>query len=165
MRTLIYTGILFFAAIIQSTLMVYFRPFGVIPDLLLIIVVSGSLLKGSKFGVKLGAAAGILQDILIGFFGVNTVIKFLAGFLAGNMEGKVVKKRLVVPVISIFFVTIVHEMLFLFLSEQLVFSIPLLWALRVKILPLALINALLIIAIYPCLHYLEKKMNNSYMSY
>lgn len=159
MRKLIYGGILLLALLIQSTLLVQYQPFGIIPDLLLIIVISGALLRGSLFGIQLGLAAGILQDLLIGDFGTNLVIKILIGYLVGTIEGKVFKEQMMVPLVVAFFMTFFHEFLFLLLSEQLLFTVSPLWALKTKIYPLALMNTFLMVPIYPVLVWLERKLH------
>ncbi|AZR73286.1 rod shape-determining protein MreD [Anoxybacter fermentans] len=160
MRKLIYFGILLFILLIQSTLLIQYQPFGVIPDLLLILVVSGALLRGSKFGVQLGFTAGILLDLILGSFGTNIIIKVFVGYLVGTLEGKVFKQQILIPILVVFLITFVHEFIFLFLSEQLIFSIPFVWALKAKIFPLALVNSLFTILIYPGIYLLERKFNN-----
>ena len=158
MRKIIYGVTLFFLLLIQSTLLTEYRPLGVIPDLLLVVVISSALLNGSKFGLQLGATAGILQDLLIGNFGIHLILKIIVGYLIGNIEGSIFKRRVLVPVIIVFFTTILHEYLFLLLSEQLIFSISFFGALKTTIFPLALINALFTLFIYPSLYWVEKKV-------
>lgn len=158
MRKLIYGGVLLLTLLIQSTLMVQFQPFGIIPDLLLIIVISGALLRGSLFGIQLGLVAGILQDLLIGNFGISLIVKVLIGYLVGNIEGKVFKEHMLVPILVIFSMTFVHEFAFLLLSEQLLFTVSPIWALQTKILPLALVNTFLLVPIYPILVRIERKI-------
>ncbi len=158
MRKLIYAGILFIALLMQSTLLIHYQPLGVIPDLLMIVVICGALLKGSKFGIQLGLTAGFLQDIILGGFGTNIVIKIFVGYLVGNLEGKIFKQQVLIPVLVVFVMTFVHEFLFLLLSEQLIFSISPLWALQTVILPLAVVNAIFTLVIYPVLHVLERRL-------
>ncbi|MCK4259374.1 MAG: rod shape-determining protein MreD [Halanaerobiales bacterium] len=147
-----------FAIVLQSTFFILVRPLGVIPDLLMIVVICGALLRGSLFGIQLGLGAGILLDLLLGNFGVNTLLKIIVGYLAGLLEGKIFKNHIIIPMMIVFIMTFVHEFLFLFLSEQLIFSISPLWALKAKIFPLAITNLVCIIPIYPSLYLLEKKI-------
>lgn len=158
MRRLIYCVALLVAFIIESTIFVQYQPFGIVPDLLMIIVICGALIKGSRYGMELGLYAGVVQDLLIGNFGVSIIINVFIAYIVGTLENKIVKEQLLVPVIVTFFITIAHEILYLFLSEQLIFSIPILWALKMKIFPLAAVNALLIIPIYFCFFKLERKI-------
>lgn len=159
MRKFIYAVILFFVLLMQSTLLTEYRPLGVIPDLLMIVVISSALLNGSKFGALLGISAGILQDLLIGNFGTHLVLKIVVGYLVGIIEGKVFKAKVLVPVLVVFLMTFVHEYLFLLLSEKLIFSISFFDALKTTIFPLALINAIFTLLIYPLLYLVEKKVN------
>lgn len=157
MRKLIYAVTLFFVLLMQSTLLTEYRPLGVIPDLLMIVVVCSALLNGAKFGLQLGVTAGILQDLMIGNFGIHLILKVIVGYLVGSIEGNVFKKRVVVPVVVVFLTTFLHEYLFLLLSEQLIFSISFFGALKTTIFPLAIINALFTLLIYPVLYWVEKK--------
>lgn len=159
MRKLIYSGILLLALIIESTVFVHYRLFHVIPDLLTVLIISGALLRGSLFGIQLGVAAGVIQDLLVGGFGTNIIINIFVSYLAGTLENKIVKEQMVVAVVVVFFLTMMRETLYLLLSEQLIFSIPFLWAVKTKIFPLALANAILIIPVYWLLYRLEKKIH------
>lgn len=158
MRKLIYFGILLLTLIIEATFFVQNRPFGVIPDLLLIVVICGALLRGSMFGIQLGIAAGVIQDILVGSFGISIIINIFVAYLVGTLEDKVVKEQILVPIFVVFFMTFVYNILYMFLSENLVFAISFFWALKVKIFPLAVSNSLLSIPIYFALHRLERKL-------
>ena len=157
MKRIIYGLLLLLTFILQATVFVQYRPFGVVPDFLMIIFVSGALLRGSLFGIELAFIVGIIQDLLVGTFGISIVINISLAYIVGTMENKIVKEQFLVPLVMTFFVTIAHELLYLFLSGQLAFSVPFLWAMKNKIFPLATINALLAIPIYFCLFRLERK--------
>lgn len=158
-RTIIYSLFLLVSLILEAGIFVQYRPYGVIPDLLLIVFICGALLKGSLFGVKVGIVVGIIQDLLVGHFGVSVLINIFIAYFVGYLEGKVVKEQILVPIFLAFFATFVHEILYLFLSERLILSVPLGWALRAKILPLAFLNALIMIPYYSVLYRLERKIN------
>lgn len=158
-RTIIYSLSIVVSLILEAGIFVQYRPYGVIPDLLLIIFICGALTRGSLFGVKVGITVGIIQDLLVGNFGVSILINIFIAYLVGVLEGKVVKEQILVPIFITFFATFVHELLYLFLSERLILSIPLLWALRAKILPLAFVNALCVIPYYYVLYRLERKIS------
>ena len=158
MRKVTYGLIILFALLMQSTLLIYYRPLGVIPDLLMILVICGAILKGSKFGAKLGLVVGLLHDLTIGGFGTMIIIKVFIGYLVGTLERKVFKKQLVVPILVVFVMTFFHEFIFLLLTEHLIFSIPPLWAVKTKILPLAIINVIFTIPIYISLYLVEKRL-------
>lgn len=72
-------GFIFFIlaalALLQVTLLNYFKFFGVKPDLILVSVVFFSLFFEIKWAVFFTVAAGILKDIFsAGAFGINTIL-------------------------------------------------------------------------------------------
>lgn len=158
-RTMMYSLCIVVSLILEAGIFVQYRPFGVIPDLLLIVFICGALIRGSLFGIKVGIAVGMIQDLLVGNMGVSILINIFLAYLVGSLEGKVVKEQILVPIFIVFGSTFMHELLYLFLSERLILSVPLLWALRAKILPLAAMNALLIIPYYFVLYRLERKIS------
>lgn len=80
---------LFFALILQMTVLNYLRIFGAAPDLLLITVIFFGLFFGAGAGLESGIIAGILKDVFaLDFFGINMFICALTGLLAGALNTK-----------------------------------------------------------------------------
>lgn len=118
--------------------------FGVKPDFLLILAVIAGLLSGVKYGAGVGFITGSLQDLFLGgFFGIFSIIKVVVASLAGLVEGTLFKERLFIPPLVIFIATIIHEFLVIILSEQLLFNVNIINALKTSILPEAIVNGLL----------------------
>ncbi|HOO11512.1 MAG TPA: rod shape-determining protein MreD [Bacillota bacterium] len=85
--------------IMQSTVFRYIAIMGIMPDSALVMVVAVSILIGNRRGAVVGAAAGIMQDIVYGKpVGITTLSYMLTGYIVGEYSGKVFKERLVVPV-------------------------------------------------------------------
>ena len=85
--------------ILQSTVFQYIAIMGIMPDSALVIVVAVAILIGNRRGVIVGAAAGIMQDIVYGKpVGITALSYMLTGYFVGEYSGKVFKERLVVPV-------------------------------------------------------------------
>ncbi len=84
-----YILLFIFAFILQVTLVDFIEILQWRPDLILIVLVAFSLRKGPNWGMTVGFAIGLLQDMagaeLIGLFALSkTVAGFIAGFLAGK---------------------------------------------------------------------------------
>ncbi len=134
-----------FCLILQSTLLATFSPGGLIPDLILIFVVSTALIRGSTDGVLWGFFAGLGLDLISsGFLGFHSLLKMVLGFFIGLLEEKIFKDNLLLPAIVLFAATVIHELLFLTVAasyRQL--EVRLLPVLSTIIFPLSLYNALL----------------------
>lgn len=86
--------------ILQSTVFQHISVMGVMPDTALVLVVSLGIFTGKERGAVIGAAAGMLQDIVYGKPVGITAFSYMAiGYFVGETGGKVFKERLVVPVV------------------------------------------------------------------
>ncbi|MEI7887305.1 MAG: rod shape-determining protein MreD [Actinomycetes bacterium] len=68
------------------------RPFGVHPEIMLLLAICGGLVGGSARGAIVGFCAGILNDLLLsGSLGVSALCFALVGFAAGVLEDAVIR--------------------------------------------------------------------------
>ncbi|MBI5814550.1 MAG: rod shape-determining protein MreD [Nitrospinae bacterium] len=82
-----YGAIIFAALVIQTTAFNFTFGSPLWPDLTLIIAIHGGLRHGMSGGVRLGAAAGLAEDLLsYGATGANTLTKGLTGFIVGKLR-------------------------------------------------------------------------------
>ena len=83
--TLRASALVFVAALLQASLVSSFSIDGGAPDVLLLVVVSLGLLRGSLSGAIAGFAGGLLLDVLtLETLGVTSLVLTLAGFWAGR---------------------------------------------------------------------------------
>jgi rod shape-determining protein MreD len=76
--------ILITAFFLQVTFLNYMKVSGVKPDIVLACVIFFGLFAGAGVGFESGIAAGIMTDLFVlDFFGINTYLFSLVGFLAG----------------------------------------------------------------------------------
>ncbi|NLW45878.1 MAG: rod shape-determining protein MreD [Firmicutes bacterium] len=124
-------------------------PGNIVPDLVLIMVISYSLLRGPEEGLFFGLAAGLFLDLVAGgVIGIQTITKTIAGFTAGLLEKTIFKDNLLVPVLAVFAGTLVFESIsvLMYLSFHGNYNF---WLLLITaIFPLALYNAALAPIIY-----------------
>ncbi|NLY73703.1 MAG: rod shape-determining protein MreD [Firmicutes bacterium] len=124
-------------------------PGRIIPDLILIMVISYGLLRGPDEGLFFGLAAGLFLDLVAGgAIGVQTLSKTIAGFSAGLLEKTIFKDNLLVPVIAVFVGTLLFESLnvLMYLSFGGNYNY---WLLLISaIIPLAFYNAVLAPLVY-----------------
>lgn len=124
-------------------------PGDIVPDLILIMVISYGLLRGPDEGLFFGLAAGLFLDLVAGgLIGIQTMSKSIAGFSAGLLEKTIFKDNLLVPVIAALIGTIVLESLnvLMYLSFHGNYNY---WLVLVSaIFPLSVYNALFAPVIY-----------------
>ncbi len=63
-KALITVGLIFFFALLQTTVFARFRPFGAIPDLMLPLVIAIAMTEGEKWGAVSGIAAAFVIESL-----------------------------------------------------------------------------------------------------
>ncbi len=94
-------------AVVQSTLLTRADASSLHPQLMLLVVISWSLLRGSREGALWGFVGGIALDLLSGVpLGLNAALLTLAGYGAGWGEAKVFRTNLALPVFIISAITI-----------------------------------------------------------
>jgi rod shape-determining protein MreD len=78
-------AVVFLAALFQAAIVSSLEIAGGTPDLLLVVVVSLGLLRGSVAGAALGFAGGLVLDLLtLETLGVTSLVLTLAGFWSGR---------------------------------------------------------------------------------
>ena len=72
----------------------YLSGYGVTPQLLLLIVVAHGFLLGPMMGEILGFSWGLMMDSIgVSFFGLESLLLALAGYLAGKLRKRVASQR------------------------------------------------------------------------
>ena len=129
----VWSALVISSLIIQTTLLVDLFINGLKPDLLLIIVVLTSIILGKHHGVTIGFFSGLLEDLASGtFFGLNTLVKMLIGFIFGSIEQQVFKEHKLLPLIAMSIATVLNYLLSLlllfFLGANINFNMTLLYS-------------------------------------
>lgn len=119
MRYLIFFFISLLALSLQTTFFARFCFWGIVPDLILILVVSFAFLKGSKAGMMAGFIGGLLEDIFLAHsLGIQALSKMLIAYLIGLTEKKVFKENPMISVVGITFATMMDHLLTFFLYQS-----------------------------------------------
>ena len=145
MKILLKSAIIVVALLIQLTLINSITILGVKPDLIMVVVVVFSLLKGEKEGTISGFASGLLQDIFsTGLLGINALAKTVIGFICGILKEKIFHEHILflIPVIT-FIASIMQSILIFLLLRAFGIEYNLAWSLKQLALPEALYSSLL----------------------
>jgi rod shape-determining protein MreD len=141
--------VLIFLVIFQLTIASFFPSLILIPDFILIYVVIRAIIFGAKDAMIYGAIGGLLQDVFItSFIGFFTPVKTAVAFLAALLSGRFFPENLLVPPLAVFLATIVHELVYLMLKENYLFTANYLTLIKEIVLPLAALNAFITFFVY-----------------
>ena len=108
MKKIVLVLLCVFFMILDDTLMPFFAIRTFYPSMLLVFILCYSIVNGKWEGLFLGIFSGILQDIyFFNGFGINAFVNMLVCILAGILGERLFKERSFIPVISIFFISLI----------------------------------------------------------
>ena len=127
MEKLIIIGISIVLVILDNSFVPFFSIKGAYPSLLFTFAIAYSLINGKKKATFVGAFSGILQDIFFFHgFGVNSLLNLLLCLLASIIGDSILKNKRLIPVISMFVLTIIKYIgiiiIFYFFNMDIEFS-------------------------------------------
>ena len=94
-------------AILDNSIIPFFSIHGGYPSLLFTFAIAYSLVNKREKSVFIGTVSGVLQDIFFfNGFGVNCFFNLLLCFLASVIGEGMIKNKKMVPVVSMFVITI-----------------------------------------------------------
>jgi rod shape-determining protein MreD len=107
------------ALALQSTLLARLTLLGVIPQLVLIVVVSLAYTDGERVGVVAGFAGGLLQDLLLppqSILGLTAFVYTFIGYSAGSLHKYAPPESVWTPVFAVAFASALAEFSYALLS-------------------------------------------------
>ena len=156
--TLVAFAILIGTAVVQTTVMPRLSLWGVKPDLMLLVIVSWSLLRGTREGMTWALGGGLLLDLLSGGpFGSSTLSLMLSSLVAGIGELTLFRGSLWLPLMAGVLASTVYYASFLVMLQ--IVGRPVLWGseLLLVILPSIALNALATYPTYLCVRWLHQR--------
>ena len=97
--------------ILDNSLIPFFSIKGAYPSLLFTFAIAYSIINGKEKAIFIGVVSGILQDVFFFHgFGVNSLLNLLLCLLASFVGEGIVKNKRLIPVVSIFCITIIKYM-------------------------------------------------------
>src|SRR3954451_17114074 len=103
-------ALLFFAVVIQLSIMAQVTILGGHPNLLLVALVCVALLRGSLVGAVAGFSAGLLADTgVFGTLGFTALLLTLAGYWTGRYGETTGRDRAHAPLVSVAVITILYQ--------------------------------------------------------
>ncbi|MGH2542351.1 MAG: rod shape-determining protein MreD [Ardenticatenaceae bacterium] len=149
--------LLLLAAMLQSTLLPGWTFFGVHPNLVLVLVVAWSLLRGGREGLIWGLVGGILLDLYsITPFGTFTVAMLVIALVAGFAELTPFRPALLLPVGMVLALSPLFHLVALGMMQSLGWDVA--WSSTWRLLPAsAILNALLTLLLFRPMRALSRR--------
>ncbi len=117
MKYIIYTVISTLIFIFQTTLCQYIEIAGVIPNIMLLFIVSFAFFNGESEGLFIGVLMGLMHDSFFGhLIGVNIFLYGAVGYCVGCISLYSNKDNIAVPVILSFIATVLYDIGFYILN-------------------------------------------------
>jgi rod shape-determining protein MreD len=139
---------LFFAVVLQLSIMANVDILGGHPNLLLVSLVCVALLRGAVFGAVAGFSAGLLADTgVFGTLGFTALLLTIAGYWTGRYGETTGRDRAHAPVLSIAVITILYQIAALVLRFMLGEHAPA-GVVFAALAPTVLLNLILIVPAY-----------------
>lgn len=114
---LVSTLILFFTAILESSIFSNISFLIVVPDFLLICSIYFSLLNGKFYGETTGFISGLFLDFITGVpFGLNCLLRTILGYIFGLFSETVIISGIIMPVLSVGVGTLVKRLLLILIG-------------------------------------------------
>ena len=154
------------AALLQTTLAPYININGVHPDLVLVLVIGWTVLRGLEEGLIWAFIGGISLDFFSGApFGVFTLAMLVAAFVAGLFHGRTFGSSIVLPLGLAFPLSLLFNTLALLLLNLLGRPIDWLDAFTNVVLPVSLFNTGVMMVIFPLLYLLNRFLHPQQLSF
>ena len=123
--------------VLQTSLLPMGSYNGVSPNLMLLLTVSVAFLLGHRYGVFVGFAVGLLQDLTTGsYFGCTMFSYMLIGLLCGKFSDQIFKDQVILPVMASLFTTTIHYFIMVMFIYLLGYQLNLQWSLKYTLIPL-----------------------------
>ena len=159
-RFIVYLFEIVILFVIQSSAFHYFQMMGIMPNLLLILVVSTSYMRGRVSGMTVGFFSGLLVDIIFGSYviGVYALLYLLIGYFMGYTNKIYSDDDYTLPIIFIGISDLLYGFFYYVLEFLLRGRLNFLYYLRRIILPEIIYTVAVSVLLYKLLHMINKLM-------
>ncbi len=154
------------ATLLQATLSPYIKINGVHPDLVLIVVIGWTVLRGLRDGVIWALIGGLSLDLLSGGpFGLFTLALLATALITSLFHGRLFGSSIILPLILTFPLSLLFNGLALLILNLL--GRPVAWneAFSYVLVPAAIFNAAVMLLIFPLLYLLNRWLNPQPLSF
>ncbi len=115
-----------------------------VPDLVLLLVVTYSVVRGIEEGLMAGILGGLVVDVLSAIpFGAATVGMGLIGLATGLGESNVYRSNVIIPLVAVFLATVFYHSVVMLALQAAGWSVEWISTMALQTIPGAILNAIL----------------------
>lgn len=154
------------ATLLQSTLAPYIKINNVHPDLVLVIVLGWTILRGLNEGVIWAVIGGLSLDLLSGGpFGLFSLAMLVVTLITSLFHGRLFGSSIILPLSLTFPLSVLFNGLALFLLNLL--GRPVIWneVFAAVLAPVAIFNTAVMLLVFPLLYMLNRWLNPQPLSF
>jgi len=135
--------------IVQITIIPHIAIGPAMPDIILIVVATYGFLEGPIPGGVGGLVGGLLQDLTLkGGFGINLINKTIIGYLAGLVERNLFGSSRLIPMIAMFIVSVISQLIYIALIYIMGENIAVMTAITRIVIPSALYTSVVALFLF-----------------
>lgn len=159
-RLIVYFLEIIICFIFQSSMFHYIALAGIMPNLLIILVVSIAYMRGSKEGLLVGFAGGLIVDLIFGeLVGLYTLFYMLIGYFFGFVHKYYSEDDYTLPLVLISAGDLIYGFFYYVFDFLLRGRLNFLYYLRRLIVPEIIYTVAVSIFLYKLLHMINKRLN------
>jgi rod shape-determining protein MreD len=153
-------ALLLTVALLQTSVMPNFLLLGVVPDLMLLVIVSWTLLQGTRESIAWALAGGLLLDLLSGGpFGAITVSLSFATLVTGLGSPSVFQGTLWLPILACSVATGIYNIVYLLILQLSAHPVPWGTSLLQVTIPSMIANTLIMYPVYWSVRWLHQRIS------
>ena len=165
MASIIGPFLLIVAAVIQATLSPYMKVGSVHPDLVLLLVIGWTALRGIEEGALWALIGGVSLDVLSGApFGVFSFTLLLVAVVTGLFHGRTFGSSIVLPLMLTFPLSLLFNGAALIFLNLLGHPLNFTDAFFFILVPSAIFNTVMMLLVFPLLYLLNRWLNPQTLS-
>jgi rod shape-determining protein MreD len=141
--------LVFFAAVVQASVVAPMQLAGGAADLLLVVLVAVALLRGAVAGASAGFVGGLVIDFATWeTLGLTSLLLTVAGYWIGRYGETTGRDRAHAPLVSVLVVTVLYAVAAILLHGVLGATVDVRYALGTALLPTVVLNLVLTVPVY-----------------
>lgn len=145
-------GAILAAMLLQVAIAPHIAIGGIVPNMLLLVVVTLALVQGPRSGMVAGFSAGLIFDLLgTAPIGPGALVLCLVGFVAGSLQANTFAEGWTLPLVVLFIASLIAEVAYGIVLAVLGEGGAVLGAVLTVMVPGAVYNAALAVLLYPWL--------------
>jgi len=161
-KFLFYFFFVIFLLLLQTTIMQYAAIYGVLPNLLVVFIISAALLRGNVEGGVVGLFAGLAADMMFGsVLGFYALFGLYLGIAVGSLTKRMFRDNLLIAVFFTFVYSVAYESVIFIINNIMNGDMNFIYAFTAIILPEAAYNCAIAVLMFPLMIRVDKWFNDT----